>query len=262
MQFGSPNRVIRKRARSALTAWARSMRRAGSRQLVRRAIASRVNIFKRSTNCFGIQAGLTGTSTHRLVNAGGTNQELIKIANVGASEFLGNTCYQFGGSLQFMLGHVANSSEITNLYDNYRIKMVYVKITPSFNSADVYQAGSDATHISIPTMHYAVDTDDSVVPGTRNTVMENSYSKTVRLDKPFTIAVKPRAQNVVALSNGTNVAGGLMPSNVWLDSSSIDILHYGLKFWIDEWPTVTAANTPGPFIKFDCTYILEAKNVV
>jgi len=229
--------------------------------LLRKAIGARVNVFKRTTDAFGMLAGITGTTTHELVNAGASPDQLLAIANSSASQFVANA-YAHGGAFKFELAHLTNYAEITNLYDNYRIKMVYVHVIPSFNSSEIAYGTASATgSMGIPMMHYTVDNDDAVVPTSRSKVTENSYAKSRRLDSPFTIAVRPRAQNVVATTAGS-AAAGMLPANQWLDCDSTTVPHYGLKFWLDEFPTVTSATGSRPFLKFTCTYILEAKNVV
>jgi len=240
------------------------MKRRRGNRLLRNAIASRVNVFKRSTDAFGFKAPNTAGFTPTLVNAGASPNQLLTIANASASQFVGANSAQFGGSLQFMLSHLANVSEIVNLYDNYRIKKVVVQVIPSFNSSELIQAVAGPA--GIPCMHYAVDSDDATVPANRTSIMENSYCRTVRLDAPFNIVIVPRAQNVVATSGGGSVAGGMLPANTWLDTASQNIPHYGLKFWIDEMVQVAGlvdADTPArPFVKFNVTYYLECKNVV
>lgn len=243
-----------KRLRSAMLMG----RRRGSR-LLRSAIASRVNVFKRSTDAFGFKAPDTTAFAPLLVNSGAAPNALLTIANASGSQFVGANSSQFGGSLQFMLSHLANVSEIVNLYDNYRIKKVVVQVIPSFNSSDLIQAASGP--MGIPCMHYAVDSDDATVPANRTSIMENSYCRTVRLDSPFNIVIVPRAQNVVATTTGS-AAGGMLPANTWLDTASQNIPHYGLKFWIDEMVQVAADSQARPFVKFNVTYYLECKNVV
>lgn len=228
--------------------------------LARGAIGARVHIFKRVAEAFGFVSGVTGVSTFETINTGsGTNEFLLNLANTSASQFQ-NGAYQFGGALQFMLKHVANYSEIVNLFDNYRIKMVYVKVLPGFNSADV-----SGGYINIPMMHYTVDADDGATPNNRSEILQNSKCRSVRLDGPFTIAFKPRAQTIVqSQANGAagTVAGGLLPASTWLDTANQVVPHFGLKFWIDEFPTVPLATSARAIVKFSVTYILETKNVV
>lgn len=258
MQYmgGTPSR---KRARATFARIAGPLRQMAMsvarrrNRLARSAIAARVHVFKRLTNAFGVISGVAGTSTLEEINIGSSPTALMINGTRSASEFQAGT-YQWGGALQFMLSHVSNVSEITNLFDNYRIRGVKVTVTPGFNSAEV------VTTMNIPTMHYAIDTDDAAVPSTRIAVQENSTCRSRRLDSPFSIYIKPRAQNVIAAAAGS-VAGGMLPAGQWIDTASQSIPHYGLKFWIDEFPTAATAGANKAIIKFTVTYYLECKNV-
>jgi len=261
MQGGTPTRGYKRARMGRLAAWARSIRAPIRRpRLARMAIGARVHTFKRVSETFGFVTQVSGSGIlPELVNAGGgTNEFLLNVANGSQSQFQ-QGAYQFGGSLQFMLKHVANFAEITNLFDNYRIKSVYVKVIPGFNSSDVVGT------LNIPIMHYTVDVDDASVPLNRTEVLQNSKCKSVRLDQPFTIAFKPRAQTIVqsqANAGATQIAGGLLPMNTWLDTSNQVVPHFGVKFWMDEFPNVSGSTAAKGMVKFSVTYILETKNVV
>lgn len=263
----------RRAAATIASAWrnsqaAQRVRMIGMRQarlgqrLARNAIASRIHQFRRVTDAFGFRSavGGAGTTYIDLVNCGSTPNQLFSFANVSPSSFTASS-YQFGASLQFMLAHVSNVTEIVNLFDNYRIKYVSIKIVPGFNSVDMQGNAITGSQHELPTMHYTIDNDDATVPANRTAVLENSYAKSIRLDKPFTITLKPRAQNVVATTAGAQSAG-MLPATQWLDSSSQTIPHFGLKMWFDEWPVITAANSAAACLKFIVTYSLECKNVV
>lgn len=265
MQGLSPFDAYRRsRASSAIgRAWRarRAFRTARGRtkmaSFARGMLAARVHGFKRVTDAFGLKAGISGSTTYELVNTGSSPNQLLAIGNVSSSQFF-TGAYQFGGAFQFMLSHVSNVSEITNLFDNYRIKNVIVKVMPQFNSSDVLIGATG--YAALPTMHYTIDQDDATIPSNRTAVLENSYCKSVRLDRPFSIVIKPRAQNVIATTAGA-ASGGMLPSGQWLDSATQTVPHYGLKFWMDDWNTVTSASPSQPCVKFIVTYTLECKNV-
>lgn len=233
-----------------------------STALARSAISSRIHSFKRVCQPFGIQAGNAGSVTPTLINVSGTNPQL-GISTVSASTFVQGTG-NFGGALQFMLAHVANPAELTNLFDQYRIKAVKIDCMLTYNSAEsgiTTAAGAAQAYRSgvLPTMHYTVDFDDNTAPTNIVSVLENSYATSRRMDKPFSIMIKPRAQQIV--TNGSSqVAGGLLASNTWLDNAATAVPHYGLKFWVEDWPISEVAGTFA--IKFIPTYYLEAKNVI
>lgn len=237
-----------------------------SRALTRQAIASRIHQFKRVCQPFGFRGStLSGTSGVNLVNVSTTvGNEQLSISTVGLSPFCEGGV-SFGGALKFQLGHLANVSEITSLFDNYRIRAVKIDIMATFNSGESYinsapGVSQTSTVGIIPTMHYTIDHDDATAPTNVVMVMENSYAKSKRMDRPFSIVIKPRAQQMIGTTAGASAVGGILPSSTWIDNAATNVNHYGLKFWVENWPVTSVVNTAA--VQFICTYYLDAKNVV
>lgn len=243
-------------------------------QLLRN-VSTQIHAFKRLGTPFHITNDVTtpwpptGAGPTPLVNgvAAGTNLSL-QLGNLS----VGNVTYtqQFGASMHFKLSDVAENTDITGLFDNYRIVSVKLRFDYSWNQApgQVTNTGGSITNsASLPLMHIAYDCDDDTIPTSVNQVVANSYCKTHRLDNTVKFTIKPRAQNVVAVSpvTGTNpvigntVSGGLLPSSTWLDTGNAAVRHYGMKMWFDNVPLQGLAKvwclTVTPI------YYLEAKNV-
>lgn len=174
---------------------------------------------------------------------------------------------QFGGAIVFKLSQCANYTEITNLFDNYRITRVRLMCSLSCNGADISQAavnGSAGANLpgAMPIIHYTQDNDDSTVPTGITSVLENSYCRSYRMGSGlFNIDLQPRAQATVQASAGAAVSGGVLSKSQWLDNGQPGIEHYGLKFWIQNWGQHRTNN--GVFsMTITPVYYLEAKNVV
>lgn len=214
---------------------------------------SRVHTFKRVGEPLYIinnnAAGYTLSGNTDMVAAGAQ----LAFNNTPA----GMNSRQILGALRFCLSQAANITEITNLFDNYRISRVKLQISFTANSAPG-STGPNPGITAIPTMHHCYDPDDSVVPGGRIAVLENGYCKTVKLDRMISVVVTPRAQqNVVGGAGG---AGGLLPTGTWLDSASPAIYHYGLKFCLDDFPYIPTDGMAALVIT--PTFYIEGKNVV
>ena len=222
----------------------------GSRSL--QGALSRVHTFKRVGEPLAIVNDL-GVAR---VTLGGNTDLLNGVITGSADSFFVNAS-QIRGAFQFSLSQAANVSEITNLFDNYRIVKVKLLFNFTANSVDM-QAGVGATQSQLPIMHSCYDPDDNTMPASRTSVLENGYCQTRRLDKQFSVTVVPRAQQSVV--GGGASGGGLLPTGTWLDSNSPAIKHYGLKFWIDQFPYTGFSSTAG--ITVTPTYYIEAKNVV
>lgn len=176
-----------------------------------------------------------------------------------ADQFLLNHSYQTG-AMKFMLSQASKIDEITDLFDNYRIKRVKLHVQLSFTEASSGGAGGQLpTQLqAAPIMHYCYDPDDNTTPTARTDVLQNGYCKTQRLTKDFYISVTPRAQQPVV--GGLGGAGGVVPLGQWMDTKSPNIDFYGLKFWIDQFPLGTAQGQYA--LTITPTFYIEAKNVV
>lgn len=241
-----------------------ALRRIGSRSLS--GALSRVHTFKRVGEPMEIlnPAG-TGITLPTLINASGAGASYPYL-QVGSSGFTSITSgVKFGGAFSFQLAQCANVSEITSLFDNYRIKKVVLRFDYSVNQAPATTASPPTQQATaVPIMHICPDYDDNAVPAARTSVLENGYARTVRLDKTFTMTLTPRAQSTVTSGSVSGlVAGGLLPLGQWLDSSSTQVPHFGVKFWIDDFAW-SSATLNGIFasLRITPTYYLEAKNVV
>lgn len=242
----------------------KAMRRIGSRSLS--GALARVHTFKRVGDLMQVipvenNAGL------QIINGSGSGAfPYIQTGAFGNPGITG-TC-AFGAAMTFQLSQCANIGEITNLFDNYRIKKVTLRFDYSANSAPQSGAYAGLPGVSaVPIMHICPDFDDNDIPSGRTRVLENGYVRTVRLDKPFTMTLTPRAQSVVSTgaAGGAVGVGGLLPNGMWLDSSTSNIPHFGVKFWMDDFASNTSVVGSGlknVSLRITPTYYLEAKNVV
>lgn len=225
----------------------RTLRRMGSKSLA--GALSRVHTFKR----VGEPVVLTQTTGAARVLLEGNTDLLQPGITAGADSYIASAT-QVRGAFRFCLAQAANITEITNLFDNYRISKVRLMFALSGTEAGIQ--GGNA--LPAPIMHYCYDPDDNTTPASRTAVLENGYCKSRRLENVFSVDITPRAQQSVV--GGAGGAGGLLPVGNWLDSSSPNIYHYGLKFWIDQFPFAT--NDRSYCLTVTPVYYLEAKNVV
>lgn len=221
-------------------------------------IASRVHTFRRLGNPFTVQCAGASIPSVNGVSAGSPTSGLA-LGNVSGGSVIGTN--QFGGAFNFQLANIAVASELTNLFDNYRIKAVKLRFDYSMNSAPTGD-GTSTLNLSLPLMHYCVDNDDDSVPTTVTEVLQNGYSKSVKLDRSFTVTVKPRAEGIVKAAAGIQ-NGGMAPANQWLDTAVSTVKHFGFKFWMVD--VTQGGNLGGQStwaLTVTPTYILELKNVI
>ncbi len=151
--------------------------------------------------------------------------------NTGSQDFQ----IQFAGSASninvggtALFGPVTpNSAELSNLFDQWRMKGATVRIDWEYNSYPVSSGNAVA-----PLIYYVADYDDGgsanssalcEYPGVRtHSFLENGY-------KPLIVHVKPKPLRDVA-STGILTAYGPMINAPWLRTADLTTPHYGLKF--------------------------------
>lgn len=219
-------------------------------------VAAREHAFKRvGTPIVLNQSGTVGGLPDIITGTSG-----ITIGNVGTG-YVAN-CVQFGGALSFQLANLVNSSEITSLFDNYRIKNVKLRFDFSYNTVgDVQVPGAPNPNMSLqslPFIHITPDFDDDTLPSNSSDVLQHSFCKSRRFyDGGFKMTISPRAQQTI--SGGVGTAGGMLPRSTWLDCNSPAIKHYGVKFWMTDVPALGIKNAWS--LTITPIYYIEAKNV-
>lgn len=160
--------------------------------------------------------------------------------------------YQFCGSMSFSAAQVQGIGEFTGLYDQYRIRGVAVKIIPLSDTAQANTASF------LPMLYIHPDYDDvSLGSYTFVGCRERQGVKAVRLNKPFSMYVRPKA--ILDISNGGatgNSAAIVRPG--WIDCNDTAAIHCGLKFWMKNVDLRAQPSTITAF-KIETKYYIEFK---
>lgn len=197
-------------------------RRPIPRNVTRALVGSRVHTFKRVGNALILRSNPASGNVIEFVGNGVSSAPLMSTPD---PDFAGT---QMGGAaLNFQLGFVTNPTEFTQLFDRYRIAGVKLTFLPGQSSADAYASGFASP---IPYLYYAQDWDDGNVPASQTEVTQMQTVKMRRLDKPFSIFVKPKAAATVFHTGVTSAYA--TANNSWIDCSYADVQHYGLKLWL------------------------------
>lgn len=155
--------------------------------------------------------------------------------------------YTSANNIQF--NQVADASDFTALYDQYRINMVklqfYLRCDPSAQTA--------ATAF-FPKLYWARDMDDGNAPLTLNTLKQyhNCKIAVLRPDRPVTIWVKPNVLHEVFRGVGTSSYSPKFGQ--WIDMLSIDLQHFGIKYAIDIFTNTNY------FLDIEQTFYFQCKN--
>lgn len=145
-----------------------------------------------------------------------------------------------GGAHLFRLSAVQDVSDLINLFDRYKITGVKLDFMYQQNVSigqDVDDgAGLQAT--ALPIINYAYDFDDSNPPALLSTVQVKGYCKRriLSANKPFSVFIRPRLLKGAIVDPDANTLAHTSERPTWLDVASPDVRHYGLKFWLSNFP--------------------------
>lgn len=162
---------------------------------------------------------------------------------------------RFGGVFTFNIGSSAlYRQKLYNMFDRVKINGVKVKVIPMFNTADTGASGT------LPSMKVCYDFDDLNVPTPGD--IQTRIGKTYRLDKPFSIYLKPKILKSIVAVQGTvtNTYINAPEAPPYLDMSNAGVCSlYGIKFMIQDWYNFTGLNNG---VRFEITYYCHFKNQI
>lgn len=166
--------------------------------------------------------------------------------------------------LTYSLQDMNNYTEVTNLFDEYKITGIMVKFVPRYDSF----AGNNTTDVVQPnvtnqTGNYIttyIDTSSSLTPSgtftssTYNTFIENcnGASKMRQGLKPFTIFFRPKIPNDVG---GTSTSH---QSPKWLSTASPSIVHSGAHVFMHD---VNFVGSSGQSYDMFVTHYVQARGL-
>lgn len=146
------------------------------------------------------------------------------------------------GTLTFRLSDLQNAPALRGLYDLYRIRAVKVKIIPSFNSADVFNASAGGTTGLLPQFYLAPNRDiHAPSPVSLPDLLNDDGCKCLMLDRPYSFYMtNPKPYIDVGTVGAPETYGGqtTVRNQLWLSTggngSVVDqsvIPHYGMR-WV------------------------------
>lgn len=148
-------------------------------------------------------------------------------------------------AIQAALNTLTNSSDFTNMFDEYRLCKVITTIWLSYPPS----AGAFTTTSFTPTIYWVRDRNNTATPGSVAEITEYAGFRMRRLtnEKNLKIVFVP---NTLTTTGGSATMPVYSP---WLPTSDATITHYGVKYIIDYLPT-------GAQVNFLVKYVVQARN--
>lgn len=173
----------------------------------------------------------------------------------GISTPYGNSS-AWSGALSMAFNKTIQSSEITALYDYYKIKGV--KITFDYASN---VALANAYDVPMPRLAWHYDYDDTVFQDYAHYMQATARVHQTRLDKKVTLFVKPRIKDAIQQTTGGTVSTPAVFKRAWIDCNYPEVPHFGLKFALIDWPYATDGAVAKPLLRVRFDYYIAAKGV-
>lgn len=173
------------------------------------------------------------------------------------------------GSYVFSLDQLPNFTEFTNLFDQYRINKVVLKLIPQFNQS-TYNVGHPSSTIPSglpagrnPRLFIANDYDDDTVPANADVLRQYANVKVypVMNNKTITHIITPATQ---MQAYETLASTGYVPKfKQWINCSDNNVPHYAVKWSLEN--TAAIFNDPAlqcTFFKVEATFYVAFKGVI
>lgn len=242
--------AYRRRARAPMRRRKPALRRKyGGIRRVRR-IANKVTVIKRLAEPVRLASDTNGGFS---VIDSGSGCILFNGGTANSGTIPGTA--QGGGALTFALVQCLQSTDITQLFDRYRISGVKLDFLFQQNTSDT--AGGSL----LPVMWSAYDFDDGTAPPTQTSVQVKAYCKqrVLNANRPFSVYLKPRVVKSLSEVDGTVDALASSERAPWINSTNNSVDHFGYKFWIDNWMGNTL-EAPKCMLTIQPTYYLQLKD--
>lgn len=190
-------------------------------------------------------------SSYAIAKRINTKNDVYYFERLSAKPNLTGSNVPIFGSWIFQLSDLPNVTEFTNLFDQYMIMKVQLKMKLQFDPG----AFTPATAF-FPEIYLANDYDDNVVPSSTDELRQRQKCKQVII-KPnvwTTHYIKPAVQNVVYNPNNSSSVGYGNKWNQWIDVADPTVSHYGIKYAIETLGTNQS-------LKIDCRYYVAFRGV-
>lgn len=128
------------------------------------------------------------------------------------------------------LGQLPNVADFTSLFDQYKITGAKITLTPALSEGINSPLFGQNVALGFSRVHSAIDYDDNSAPASEDSLLEYGSHKSTSPFQTHSRYIKPKVLHEVYRSALTTAYSPR--SSTYLDMSTTDVPHYGLKVWI------------------------------
>lgn len=227
-------------------------RKFGGTRTYKKKIANKITVIKRLSA--PIRIGTLADGSAGVISDDGNQFTLTPSSGAPNSGSIAGTA-QLGGSFAFQLQSCIQHTDLTNLFDRYRISGIKLDFLYQQNTSDT--AGGSC----LPVMWSAYDFDDDTPPVNVLTLQVKGYcrQRVLNANRNFSVYIKPRVLKAVQLTAGAGDVAASSDRSGWFNSVNDDVQHLGFKLWLDNWMGSTA-EAPKCMLTIQPTYYLQLKD--
>lgn len=149
-------------------------------------------------------------------------------------------------NLKFQLSDCAGYTELTQLFDEYKINKIIVRFTPKYTEADATLGQVTASSGSLPRVFTAIDTDGRFSSSTFSALCEYGNMRPQVANRDIVVSFKPVAFTPLQTSAAGN-SSFTKPVTGWISTYAPGVDFYGLIFASVTASTQTGTNPSTPF---------------
>jgi len=214
---------------------------------------------KRQTRPFVIKntavAGVAAVTGY----SGGVAPLIVQLGSPEQDTNFSQNIWNVPFACQFQASDILGASEITALFDQYKITGVKLKLKYNGNTFD----GSNSTGRAQnqPVLKYSMDYDDASPPVV-TTFNERMDIKQVAFNENryCNLWVRPKPVSAV-LDSVTGISQPVLVGKAgWINCSNMNITHYGIKGYIEGMPLGTSASLSS-VVQIEATYYIKLRGV-
>lgn len=128
------------------------------------------------------------------------------------------------------LGQLPNVADFTSLFDQYKITGAKITLTPALTEGINSPLFGQNVALGFSRVHSAIDYDDNGAPASEDSLLEYGSHKSTAPFQTHSRYIKPKVLHEVYRSALTTAYSPR--ASTYLDMSTTDVPHYGLKVWI------------------------------
>lgn len=221
----------------------RRVMKKGKRMYRKRGVYRDVKAFKLSSKEMTIQTISSGSPAVATVVTTGVG---VGIGNLSVA---GNRA-RFGGAMGISVSNTNQWSQLSTLFDRYKIHGVKYTFIPEFSMSDVVGTGV------LPTIKFAYDYDDANIPKIGD--IWSRQGRELRLTKPVSVYVRPKV--ATTLFAGSGVSGFAVQKAPYINCAYSGLPHFGLKFAVKDW--YAPASNANVVLRIEATYYVTFREQI